>query len=135
MKKEYGVEYTDAEAHEAATNLVGYFEVLMKMDYEQKQKANKKLSKKELFFRSMNVGKDHISSMVNTLVLVYAGASLPLLLLFVNNPHPFLEVINYEIIADEIVRTLVGSIGLILAVPITTYIAVQTSKIGTLKTN
>jgi hypothetical protein len=44
MKKEYGVEYTDAEAHEAATNLVGYFEVLMKMDYEQKQKANKKLS-------------------------------------------------------------------------------------------
>jgi len=102
---------------------------------EELRKANKKLSKKELFFRSMNVGKDHISSMVNTLVLVYAGASLPLLLLFVNNPHPFLEVINYEIIADEIVRTLVGSIGLILAVPITTYIAVQTSKIGTLKTN
>ncbi len=92
------------------------------------KKANPKLSKKELFLRSMNVGKDHISSMVNTLVLVYAGASLPLLLLFVNNPHPFLEVINYEIIADEIVRTLVGSIGLILAVPITTYIAVQTSK-------
>ncbi len=102
---------------------------------EELRKANKKLSKKELFFRSMNVGKDHISSMVNTLVLVYAGASLPLLLLFVNNPHPFLEVINYEIIADEIVRTLVGSIGLILAVPITTYIAVQTSKIDRLKTS
>ncbi|MFZ3301367.1 MAG: YibE/F family protein [Microgenomates group bacterium] len=92
---------------------------------EELKKANSKLSKKDLFLRSMNVGKDHISSMVNTLVLVYAGASLPLLLLFVNNPHPFSEVINYEIIADEIVRTMVGSIGLILAVPITTYIAVQ----------
>lgn len=97
---------------------------------EELRKANKKLSKKELFLSSMNVGKDHISSMVNTLVLVYAGASLPLLLLFVNNPHPFSEVINYEIIADEIVRTLVGSIGLILAVPITTYIAVQNHKIN-----
>lgn len=95
---------------------------------EELKRANPKLSKSELFIRSMRVGKDHISSMVNTLVLVYAGASLPLLLLFVNNPHPFSEIINYEIIADEIVRTLVGSIGLILAVPITTYISVQTSK-------
>lgn len=90
---------------------------------EELKKANSKLSKKELFIRSMRVGKDHISSMVNTLVLVYAGAALPLLLLFVNNPHPFSEIINYEIIADEIVRTMVGSIGLILAVPITTFIA------------
>lgn len=90
---------------------------------EELRKANSKLSKKELFIRSMRVGKDHISSMVNTLVLVYAGASLPLLLLFVNNPHPFSEIINYEIIADEVVRTMVGSIGLILAVPITTFIA------------
>lgn len=92
---------------------------------DELRKANSKLSKKQLFLRSMNVGKDHISSMVNTLVLVYSGAALPLLLLFVNNPHPFLEVINYEIVADEIVRTMVGSIGLILAVPITTYIAVN----------
>lgn len=92
---------------------------------EELKKANPKLSKGQLFLRSMNVGKDHISSMVNTLVLVYTGASLPLLLLFVNNPHPFSEIINYEIVADEIVRTLVGSIGLILAVPITSYIAVK----------
>ena len=61
--------------------------------------------------------------MVNTLVLVYTGAALPLLLLFIDNPHPFVEIVNYEIIADEIVRTLVGSIGLVLAVPITTVIA------------
>ena len=71
----------------------------------------------------MKVGRDHIASMVNTLVLVYAGAALPLLLLFINNPLPFLQVINYEIIAEEIIRTLVGSIGLITAVPLTTFLA------------
>jgi uncharacterized membrane protein len=89
----------------------------------QLKKANKKLSQKDLYNQATNVGQDHISSMVNTLVLVYAGAALPLFLLFVNNPHYFSEIINYEIIAEEIVRTLVGSIGLILAVPITTLIA------------
>jgi uncharacterized membrane protein len=87
------------------------------------KKTNPKLSARELYSQAMDVGRDHISSMVNTLILVYAGASLPLLLLFIDTPRPFLEVINYEIIADEIVRTLVGSIGLILTVPITTIIA------------
>ena len=90
----------------------------------QLKKANPRLKFEELYKRAMDVGQDHISSMVNTLVLVYTGAALPLLLLFIDNPHPFSEVINYEIIADEVVRTLVGSIGLILAVPITTIIAV-----------
>jgi len=90
----------------------------------QLKKANPKLRLEELYKRAMDVGQDHISSMVNTLVLVYTGAALPLFLLFIDNPHPFSEIINYEIIADEIVRTLVGSIGLILAVPITTIIAV-----------
>lgn len=89
----------------------------------QLQKANENFTTKELYQKAMNVGQDHISSMVNTLILVYTGASLPLLLLFINNPHPFFEIINYELIADEIVRTIIGSIGLILAVPITTIIA------------
>jgi len=89
----------------------------------QLKEANEKLKFNELYKRAMNVGQDHISSMVNTLVLVYTGAALPLLLLFIDNPHPFVEIVNYEIIADEIVRTLVGSIGLVLAVPITTVIA------------
>jgi uncharacterized membrane protein len=74
----------------------------------------------ELFSRAMDVGRDHIASMSNTLILVYAGVSLPLLLLFVNSPLPFSQVINFELIAEEIVRTLVASIGLIIAVPITT---------------
>lgn len=90
---------------------------------EEIRAANKKLKNREVFNRAMNVGRDHIASLVNTLILVYTGASLPLLLLFINNPRPFSEVVNYEIIADEIVRTLVGSIGLILAVPITTVLA------------
>jgi len=87
------------------------------------KKANKKYGPGQLFKKGMNVGRDHIASLINTLVLVYAGASLPLLLLFVNNPSPFSEVVNIEMIADEIVRTLVGSMGLILAVPITTFLA------------
>lgn len=85
-----------------------------------------KLTKvKDLYSRAMIIGTDHITSMVNTLVLAYAGASMPLLLMFVNNPHPFGEIINYELIAEEIIRTLVGSIGLVLAVPITTYLAAR----------
>lgn len=87
------------------------------------KKTSKNLNFKALYKKAMNIGQDHIASMVNTLILVYAGAALPLLLLFVDNPHPFLEIINYEIIAEEIIRTLVASIGLILAVPITTFLA------------
>jgi len=88
-------------------------------------KSSEKPKGRVIYRQAMNVGRDHISSMVNTLVLAYAGASLPLLLIFINNPHSFGEIINYEFMAEEIVRTLVGSIGLILAVPITTLIAVN----------
>jgi uncharacterized membrane protein len=90
---------------------------------EELAKTSPNLGKKELYHKAMNIGRDHIASMVNTLVLAYAGVSLPLLLLFIDNPHPTSEIINYEFIAEEIVRTLVGSIGLVLAVPITTYLA------------
>lgn len=90
---------------------------------EQLKIANPQFTRIELYKRAMVVGRDHISSMVNTLVLVYAGASLPLLLLFNDAAKPFSEIVNYEILADEIVRTLVGSIGLILVVPISTFFA------------
>lgn len=89
----------------------------------QLKEVNKKLGATELYKRAMRVGQDHISSMVNTLILVYAGAALPLMLLFIDSSHSFSEVINYELIAEEVIRTLVGSIGLILTVPITTIIA------------
>lgn len=86
----------------------------------QLKNTDHKLKFDELFSRAMDVGRDHIASMSNTLILVYAGVSLPLLLLFLTNPLPFSAVINFEMIAEEIVRTLISSIGLILAVPITT---------------
>ncbi len=90
------------------------------------KRADPTLSRRELFRRAMRVGVDHIASMVNTLFLAYAGASLPLLLLFRFQEAPFWnteQVLNHEIIATEIVRTLVGSIGLALTVPITTILA------------
>jgi len=87
------------------------------------KKANLNLGTFELYKKAMKIGQDHIASMINTLVLVYAGASMPLLLLFIGNPQPFVQIINAELIADEVVRTLLGSIGLILAVPLTTFLA------------
>jgi len=81
------------------------------------------ISFSQLFKKSIEIGKDHIASMINTLILVYTGASLPLLLLFMSSTRPFGEILSYEVVTTEIVRTLVGSIGLILAVPITTYLA------------
>lgn len=77
----------------------------------------------EAIRRAMDVGTDHIASLVNTLVLVYASTALPLLLLFTSATAPFRELINYEIVAEEVVRALVASIGLILAVPLTTVVA------------
>lgn len=82
----------------------------------------------DIFKKSMRIGIDHIASMINTLFLAYAGASFTLLLLFGINQAPFdsfFDVVNNELVATEIIRTLVGSIGLILTVPITTYIAAQ----------
>lgn len=92
------------------------------------REANPKMSTLELYSRAMNIGRDHISSMVNTLILIYAGASLPLLLLFMDNSQPLNQIINIEPIAEEIIRTLVGSVSLILAVPITTLLAIGAHK-------
>lgn len=91
--------------------------------------ANKNLSWQELYRRGMKVGQDHIASLVNTLVLAYAGVSLPLLLLFAfSGGESIFTLLNREMIANEIVRTLVGSLGLVSAVPITTAIAASFSK-------
>jgi uncharacterized membrane protein len=76
-----------------------------------------------LYRSGMRIGRDHIASTVYTIVLAYAGAALPLLLLFTVNHADLGDVANSEIVAEEIVRTLVGSIGLVASVPITTFIA------------
>ena len=71
----------------------------------------------------VRVGREHIASTVNTLLLAYAGASIPLLLLFAVSNQSLAMVANSELIAVELVRTLCGSIGLVAAVPITTMLA------------
>lgn len=76
-----------------------------------------------LFTRAMKVGRDHIASVVNTLFLAYTGASIALLLLFYTGGVPVLEIINSEVLAEEIIKTVVGSLGLIAAVPLTTALA------------
>ncbi len=82
------------------------------------------LKKWEIYQKAMRVGREHVGALVNTLVLAYTGAALPLLLLFSLSQSGPLAIINREIFATEIIRSLVGSIGLILAVPITTLLAV-----------
>ncbi|MFP3907877.1 MAG: YibE/F family protein [Acidimicrobiales bacterium] len=85
--------------------------------------ADRRFGAWELYRRAINIGRDHIASVVNTLALAYAGAALPLLLLFTQAQRSFDEVVTGEAVAMEVVRTLVGSIGLVAAVPITTGIA------------
>ncbi|MFB7448016.1 YibE/F family protein [Streptomyces sp. NPDC056194] len=76
-----------------------------------------------LYRAGIRIGRDHIASVVNTLVLAYAGAALPLLLLFSIAQSSMGTVANSELVAEEIVRTLVGSIGLVASVPVTTALA------------
>ncbi len=91
---------------------------------EQLKAVHPKITFLELYNRGLTVGKDHVASLVNTLVFAYAGTSLPLFLLFtLYQNQPTWVIINSEVIAEEIVRTLVGSIALVMAVPITTIIA------------
>ncbi|MBM4794671.1 YibE/F family protein [Streptomyces sioyaensis] len=78
---------------------------------------------RKLYGAAMRIGRDHIASVVNTLVLAYAGAALPLLLLFSIAQSSVGTVATSEVVAEEIVRTLVGSIGLVAAVPLTTLLA------------
>jgi len=83
------------------------------------------MTRRRLLRSGMRIGRDHVASTVNTLVLAYAGASMPLLILFVLSDQPAGTVANGEIVATEVVRTLVGSLGLIASVPITTWLAVH----------
>lgn len=87
--------------------------------------ANPRLSFPALISAGLRIGREHIASLVNTLVLAYAGASLPIFIILITNPnhYPFWSIINSEMIVEEIVRTLSGSFGLILAVPLTTTLA------------
>jgi uncharacterized membrane protein len=89
----------------------------------QLHRANPALRFGQLTQSALAVGRDHIAATVNTLFLAYAGASLPLLILFAGSPDGLGTVVTSETVAIEIIRTLVGSIGLIAAVPLTTALA------------
>jgi len=89
--------------------------------------ARPDLGRRQLFVRSLRIGRDHIGSMVNTLLLAYAGASMPLLLFFVLSDQSLGTVLNSEVVATEVLRTLLGSIGLVAAVPVTTWLASVTA--------
>jgi uncharacterized membrane protein len=85
--------------------------------------ANPALGFRGVFERAMRVGRDHVAATVNTLVLAYTGASLPLLLMFTLAQGSYGYLLNSEYIAEEVVRTLVGSLALMAAVPISTFLA------------
>lgn len=90
------------------------------------KEANPSLSPKKVFSLAYRVGNTHLGAIINTLFLTYAGAALPLLLLFILNQDAnltFNRLINTEVVSTEIVRTLVGSIGVMLSMPIATFLA------------
>jgi uncharacterized membrane protein len=89
----------------------------------QLHQANPTYGLRQLYRAGVEIGRDHIASTVNTLVLAYAGASLPLLLVFTQAGRQLRDVAGGELVAVEIVRTLVGSVGLVTAVPLTTLLA------------
>jgi uncharacterized membrane protein len=78
----------------------------------------------------MRIGRDHVTSAVNTLVLAYAGTTLPLLLLFSVAQRGLDDVLTTQVIATEVIRTLVGSVGLVASVPLTTAVAVAVATSG-----
>lgn len=90
--------------------------------------ANPSLESSDLYAAGLRVGRDHIVSTVNTLLLAYAGAALPLLILFTLAGQSLGLVASSEVVAVEIVRTLVGSIGLVAAVPVTTWLSSRVVK-------
>lgn len=86
--------------------------------------SNSQIKPLEVYRRAMRIGREHVGALVNTLVLAYTGTALPLLLLFKTREYDLLTAINLEVFATEIIRTIIGSIGLIITVPIVTLMAV-----------
>jgi uncharacterized membrane protein len=87
------------------------------------RRANPAMPLRTLFGEAMTVGRDHLGATVNTLALAYAGGSLPVLLIFATQGTRFADAVTREAVAEELVATLVGSIGLVAAVPLTTALA------------
>lgn len=85
--------------------------------------ANSNMTRQSLFLSGMNVGKDIMGTMTNTLILAYTGSTIPMLLLFMAYETSMVKIMNLDIIATEIIRSLSGSIGLVLTIPLTAFSA------------
>jgi len=90
---------------------------------EEVKKANPTLDAADLFRSGLNVGRDVMGTMSNTLILAYTGSSVPLLLIFMAYQESLLKMINLDMIASEIVRALSGSLGMVMVAPLTAFIA------------
>lgn len=88
------------------------------------RRANRTMTSRAVYQAALRVGRSHMSAIINTLVLAYAGSALPLLVLFSAGQAPLGDVVNSETVATEIVRSAIGSLGLVLAMPLTTLVAV-----------
>lgn len=92
---------------------------------EELYRASGHMTRKEIYARAIRIGREHIGALVNTLAIAYVGVALPLILLVVQTKSTdILPILNSEIFATEAIRILIGSMGLIIAVPITTFISV-----------
>jgi uncharacterized membrane protein len=90
------------------------------------KRANNSLSWKELYIRSLSVGREHIASLVNTLAFAYIGASFPVFLSYIFASNlPWWVLLNSDQIVEEIIQTLVGSSALVVAVPVSSYLAAR----------
>jgi len=90
---------------------------------DEVKRANPGADLRKLFDAGMNVGRDVMGTMSNTLILAYTGGALPLLLLFIANNASPLKILNLEMIAEEVIRALAGSVGLVLCIPVTAIVA------------
>jgi uncharacterized membrane protein len=93
---------------------------------EEISETQPELTRRELYSRAMRIGRHHVASTVNTLVLVYAGAALPVFLLFMQQSAEISVFFNNELVAEEIMRILAGTCALVLTVPLSTWFAIQT---------
>ncbi len=128
LATQYNVELNFADLFVAGI-IIGAIGVVMDVSmsitslvFELKQKSPK-MRCAELISSGLNVGKDMMATMINTLILAYVGTSLPLLFIFITSSSSPVYVVNTEAVAGEIIRSLCGSIGLILTVPMASIIA------------
>lgn len=107
----------------AAMGIVEDVAVSIASGVEQVRHANPRITFKEAFRAGMIVGRDHMSALANTLIFAYVGASLSTLLLYTQYGGSWLKFLNFDVVADEVIRSLAGTIGLVFTVPITALLA------------